>query len=529
MPDSSRQRLLLKGLFAAALAVLAITGSLLTSATVAAQSNDVPSSIDDLFTLFGVAAVPADFVVVVDTSGSMAQGDDPPYPAVLQAFDSLVDSIPDGDNLSVLTFDSSPNLAFQGAIDSASRQQAKAALPAQPLGQATDIGLAIDATLRRLERADASDVQLVLFLTDGDHQPESGSAFPSDAGPAWGALRSRAEAVDAGHDTLVLGVGLGAQGAGGVALLRQVFGNPEINTLPSEQLPDFFRESVRRSQLARLAALVDVELARGVEVASSGSARLADPMDIEVELTSRFQKLPVDVTITGVRVADSDGNPVEAEIVGGKTVVRIEPGGAATVTVRMEPAVDDPGFRVPPVTEAEDFDVELDATYQVLPKELLARVTNSPTAGPVGGVHVVEASRTFGWTVRKIVTLLVSLLLAMLLLLWLYRRFIQLPKLVGVLIVDDAPDPKRAVIELEGKRQRVTGKDVPKAGAAKIELFTRRGKPKRVFAKVETPPFFEVLDRRRERLIPDETEIRVQRYRLGAGKFKYWPKRPENG
>ena len=143
-----------------------------------AQSDEVPASIDELFALFGVDAVPADFVVVVDTSGSMSQGENPPYPAVLGAYQSLVDSIPDGDNLSVLTFDSSPNLAFQGEISSESREQAKAALPAEARGQATDIGSAIDATLRRLERADASDVQLVLFLTDGQHQPAAGSAYP---------------------------------------------------------------------------------------------------------------------------------------------------------------------------------------------------------------------------------------------------------------------------------------------------------------------------------------------------------------
>lgn len=83
----------------------------------------IPSSIDELFTLFGVDKVSADFVVVVDTSGSMSQGPTPPYPAVLKAFLSLVESIPDGDNLSVLTFDGSPNLSFQGKISDKSRNK----------------------------------------------------------------------------------------------------------------------------------------------------------------------------------------------------------------------------------------------------------------------------------------------------------------------------------------------------------------------------------------------------------------------
>src|SRR5690606_38528617 len=86
----------------------------------------------------------------------------------------------------------------------------------------------------------------------------------------------------------------------------------------------------------------------------------------------------------------------------------------------------------------------------VLPKDLLARVTATPTTGTVNGMHVVDASRTFGRTIREVVTVLGILLLLALILLWLYRRFIQLPTLVGVFVVDKAVDADRAVIPLEG-------------------------------------------------------------------------------
>ena len=138
----------------------------------------------------------------------------------------------------------------------------------------------------------------------------------------------------------------------------------------------------------------------------------------------------------------------------------------------------------------------------------------------VGGdqrVHAVDAIRTYGQSVREVLTLLAMVLLTLLVLAWLYRRFLQLPKLVGVFVVDSAAAPEKSVIQLKGKHHRITAKDVPGAGGAKIELFTRRGKPKRVFARVDTPPFFEVEDRRRERVVPEETEIRVNRYRLGSG------------
>lgn len=242
----------LVGLTLAVLMLMLVTLALAPARTAGAQdeaqSDEVPSSIDELFALFGVDTVPADFVVVVDTSGSMSQGENPPYPAVLGAYQSLVDSIPEGDNLSVLTFDSSPNLAFQGEISSASREQAKAALPAEARGQGTDIGSAIDATLRRLERGCLRRPTRALphrrATSAGRRKCLSRYELDRDRN----ALRTLA--VDASHDTLVLGVGLGDQGAGGIELLRQVFGNPEINSLPPEQLPDFFAS---RSVGAKLA------------------------------------------------------------------------------------------------------------------------------------------------------------------------------------------------------------------------------------------------------------------------------------
>ncbi|CCM65487.1 exported hypothetical protein [Candidatus Microthrix parvicella RN1] len=486
----------------------------------------IPSSIDELFTLFGVDKVSADFVVVVDTSGSMSQGPTPPYPAVLKAFLSLVESIPDGDNLSVLTFDGSPNLSFQGKISDKSRNKAKDALPATATGEGTDIGSALDATLRRLERADSADVQTVIFLTDGQHVPAPGSAFPTTSGPEWDQLRVRADQARRGHDTQVLGIGLGEQGAGGIELLRQVFGNPEINSLPPDQLADFFRESVRRSQLARLATLVDKELANPVTVESKGSMPLEPTMDVDVVVHSNLKKLPVDLSVSGVTATNADGDQIDAELIGAKKS-QIGPGGSETVNVRIEPPVKNPGFKVPPVTEQAKFTIQLNATYQVLPKDLLARVSGTATSGEVQGQHSVDAIRTYGRSVREILTLLAMVLLTLLVLAWLYRRFLQLPKLVGVFVVDSAAAPEKSVIQLKGKHHRITAKDVPGAGGAKIELFTRRGKPKRVFARVDTPPFFEVEDRRRERVVPEETEIRVNRYRLGGGRMKYWPKEPE--
>ena len=485
----------------------------------AAGTDDTPRTLDDLFELFDVGDVAADFVIVVDTSGSMSQGATPPYPSVLEAYSVLIDAIPDGDVVSVVTFDTDPNLVFQGTVSPGSRSRARSALPPEAKGLHTDIGAAIDATLRRLERADSSEVQTVIFLTDGVHDPAEGSAYPEKSGPSWQALRERAAEVDRTRDLLVLGIGI-AEGTD-VDLLRTVFGNPEINSLPPDQLGPFFEEAVRRSQLARLRKLVEAELEHDVRITSSDQAILTGHIRTTVVLESRFTKLPVEVTIRSIDAVDGNGLPVDASLAGDETFT-IFPGDTATVEVVLEPELEQPGFTVPPKTETAEFEVALDATFQVQPAGLLARVTQTDLTGRVTGTHTVDTARTFGWTITRVLTLAAGVLLALLILYALYRRFLRLPKLVGVFeLANPAIPAEQRVIRLKGKRMTLTQARVLGAGTAKLTLFTRRGKPGHVYASVEQPPFYEVVDGRRERQVNDETEIRFGTYRLGQARIQY--------
>lgn len=506
------------GLFAAVSLVIPLASVVPVRAETAPE---LPTSIEDLFEVFGVADVPGDFVVVVDTSGSMSAGTNPPYPRVREAFSAFVDAVPEGDNLAVVTFDTDPRVSFDQVLTADNRDEAKAALPAEADGDKTDIGAALEATIRRLDRPDSAQNQTVIFLTDGAHEPPRGSTYPGASGPEWDALRTQADGIGSVHDLLVLGVALGERGGSGIELVRQVFGSPEINAMPADQLPDFFRESVRRSQVARLRTLVDEETARGVRVGSSEVTALAGTIETEVEVTSDLQHLPVDVTIASVSATDDDGAAVRARVISPERRT-LGPGETAVVTVRLEPPVADAGFRVPEVMEAARYEVALDATYQTLPADLLSRVTATPTTGAVTGIHAVEASRTYGYSVNDILAILAGAAVALMILAWLYRRFLWLPDLVGVFVLDGQPEQsaERREIRLKGKRQMITGKQVPGAGGAKIEVFTRRGKPKRVYARVEAPPFA-AIDGKRERTVSDEVEIFVNHYRLGGGRFQY--------
>ena len=249
-------------------------------------------------------------------------------------------------------------------------------------------------------------------------------------------------------------------------------------------------------------------------------------MEVDVALHSDLKKLPADVTLTGVSVTDSDGRAVRSRIIS-DVDFRAGPGSTTAIRIQLDTRAKPERFHVPSVTERAEYDVKVEGRYQVLPKDLLGRVTTKATAGEIAGTQRLDASRTYGWSVRRLVALLLAAALGLLILAWVYKRFLQLPRLVGVFVLDKPASDTKAVVPLQGKRQRLTGKDVPGAGAAKIEVFTRRGKPRHVYAKVETPPFYEVEDRRREKVVTEETEIRLGRYRLGGGRMKYQPKPPE--
>jgi len=497
--------------------------ALVLPTTGGAQTPNGPTSLDDLFRIFNVDAIPADIVVVVDTSGSMSGGIDPPYPAVREAFAALVEALPSGDNLSVITFDVSPTIAFQGALGD-DRSSALSSLPLVAEGPGTDIGAALQANLQRLARVDASQVQLVIFLTDGQHEPAPGSAYPTTDGAPWDQLRTAALDAAARRNVQVIGFSLGGRGAGGMDLLRSVYGNPVINAQPPEQLPEFFREAVRKTQLVRLESEVVRDIERGVTFASRGEGPLAETMEIEVPVRSNLQHLDTTVTVTSVQASLDGSTPIDALVLGDSTFV-LAPGEESAVTVQVEAPVGGPGFKVPAETEERQLQVAVNASFTPEPSRLLGDSVSASLAEPtpVTGSYSYSASRPVGWTIGQVLTYLALLAAILLVLYWLWRRFLQVPPLVGGFSI--TKDGKDEYITLSGKRQKLTGRLIPLATPAEVELFTRRGKPKRVYARVLTPPFKTVTGRRHE-VVSSDVEIRAGAYLLGAGKLAYRPRQP---
>ena len=77
---------------AASFVALVVPVSLLSSGVSAAPAGE-PTTIDQLQQIYEPKLPPSDFVVVIDTSGSMKQPpEDPRYPRVQAAFGQLVDA-----------------------------------------------------------------------------------------------------------------------------------------------------------------------------------------------------------------------------------------------------------------------------------------------------------------------------------------------------------------------------------------------------------------------------------------------------
>lgn len=467
----------MRRLLGAVLGVLAVLAVVPAAGAASGPATPTPSSVDDLLDVYGVDSEPADFVVVVDTSGSM-MWKPALYPPVVRAYRQFVEAIGDNDQLSLITFDTTPNLRFAGDLSTPDkRKKAAAALPARANGAHTDIGAALGAALDRLERPDASEVQTLVFLTDGKIDAP-GSPYANPAGRAWKALADRAATVADGHRLSVYGAGLGSR-ATDVGVLQRVFPSTQIVSLPPDQLPAFFAEAVERARVQRLVTPVTAELTEQYVSVEVDAGELAAATDLTVRLRSHLPHLGARVVVSGVTVATDDGAPVRATLVGGPTALSLSPDGTSDpLTVRIEPTMP-PDRLVGDETQRQRFAVTLDATVEGEPADVLAQQVGVSTEARLVQSDLVAAQRTVGIPLWWFAVAAAVLVLLILVALWVYRRFLRTPPLPGgVTVLPSAADPQGAFIPFRGKVMAMPNKDAAIAATdgAIVEFYTQRGR-----------------------------------------------------
>lgn len=214
-----------------------------------------------LFEKFKTEEVRCDFLIVLDTSGSM--GKDGLFINVKQAVSMFISILQPGDYISIIAFDNYPRyLVIPQEIceDTHKLKQAILNVP-EPTGQKTDIGAALEKTLEELNRPNANKFQFVFFITDGKHEPTLDSQYPTLTHENWELLLRKAERTLFDHEIAVVGLGLNQHTD--ISLLRKVFPFAVPLTVDDWGLYSFFDRLKAELKIRKLRLRVLDELKRG--------------------------------------------------------------------------------------------------------------------------------------------------------------------------------------------------------------------------------------------------------------------------
>ncbi|MFG2407739.1 VWA domain-containing protein [Streptomyces brevispora] len=310
-------------------AVTAVLLAALFAAGVPAAAAEGPSR-EEVYRQLGVAEQPVDYIILVDTSGSMkAKGR---YDTVRSTLRTFLGGLTHSDHVALVTFDDRPEARYIGSAGDPAAIVAR--LPKKPdANGGTDIGAALDQGLRELERDDAASVASVVMLTDGKHQPPRRSAYPKSSGPPWKALRKRADAL--AQRTELAGYALPlASGSSGADRLGDVVDNTVVLRPGSIQDLGRYLQRAGDSTRARSAAkLLADDQGKGV-TASWKPAGVRDVTDgsATASVTFRSATAHVPLTVSDARVSAA-GAPLDVS--GVPRRLTLEPGESRTYSVRL--------------------------------------------------------------------------------------------------------------------------------------------------------------------------------------------------
>lgn len=313
----------------ACVAVAATTTLVVLLMALAVPSSASAATKDEVFAALKLDSVPADYVVLVDNSGSMRVSG--LYARVRAALAPFVEALSPQDHVSLITFAGAPALRFTGSRGP-DPTKVLAQLPMQAYGKpGTDIGAALNAALSELERPDASEVGTVLLITDGKHTPPAGSAYPSTSGPTWNALGRRGQDISARHNIGAYALALTDQSD--ADLLKRAFSGAQLVALPRNQLRPYLVRVKEETRIATARRLVSVDNGKAIQVAWPDIVRHLDltqgAATVEITLHSRLGRVPV--TLSQLAVI-ATGLPITGTLPGSLT---LGPGETKTIKVRL--------------------------------------------------------------------------------------------------------------------------------------------------------------------------------------------------
>lgn len=423
----------------------------LSSSPAAAQTDEPTRA--EILDMLGSGHVPADYIVLLDTSGSMAEGNR--YATAVQALGGLFEALPAEDRVALYTFDSSVNPEYQGPRLPSPELIGKLPPAPNPTGS-TDLGKAMSVALEELQRNGAAQVANVVIITDGAHDPAPGSPYADPAGPAWEALRQQAK-QKAASTLSVYVVPLG-DGSSGAAAVKSVF-DSTIVLAPGDMrnLREYLNRSKARVEIEKARTVLSGDIGRSLETKWKIEPGDDGRAEVVVTLTSTAKHLPVDVENVRMEV----GNKAIGVTISQQRH-RIEPGKSVDITgfLSYQPK----GDMLMRRTVAEETTISLRATVRsswtaALKPEIDLAVDRELTAGS----DPVTLSRTVG---SSLFLPGFGVLVLVLVVLTVFLRRRRRDVLDGTLIISTGVESSElARFKLSGSKTVLDGRGLPGRGA----------------------------------------------------------------
>ena len=308
-------------------ALLGLAGAGLLLAPMAAQATPAVG-LDEVVEALGLASEPADYVLLVDTSGSMKAGGR--YEQVREQLRKLLTGLDSDDRLSLLTFDSTVVKRYRGDVG-ANPDAVLAHLPATASGDRTDIGAAIDGGLTQLESADTHRLAALILITDGLMDTVPTAKYAKVDSASWKKLKSRAAGLEKSHDLAAYAVSLTT--ATDAGLLKKVV--PQATEVSADEVGTRFAQVAGDLVQLQAAKALKDELAAPITVALTGDlgAALANgtTVPLRLDISSPYQHVPVVLSHLSLQGADG----LQLVVTGLPDLISVEPGATATATAQV--------------------------------------------------------------------------------------------------------------------------------------------------------------------------------------------------
>lgn len=309
---------------AAVLVGLALAGVL--AAPLAAQAAPA-IGVDDVVVALGLASEPADYVVLVDTSGSMNQGGR--YRAVRRELRKLLSSLDADDRVSLLAFSTTATRRYRGKVGT-NPDKILATLPASATGDHTDIGAAIEGGMTELESTDTHRLAALILITDGELDTLPGAKYAKVDSSAWKKLKARATKLAKDHDVAAYAVSLMA--TTDADLLKRVL--PQASEVSATEVGTRFAQVADDLVRLRATKALKSELAAPITVAWTGdlgAAGAGGSVPVQLDISSSYPHVPV--VLSDLTLVAPAGLTVAVSGLPGK--VSLKPGGTATVQAQL--------------------------------------------------------------------------------------------------------------------------------------------------------------------------------------------------